>query len=267
MKFWKMQAAGNDFVVLDGNQIEIQDWNAFAKNICDRHFGVGADGVLICGKSEKADIRMHYYNSDGSRGEMCGNGIRCLSRFVYENKLVTKEHFWIETDAGLKEIRLQRKGEEIKSVRVDMGFAEGGELREESVVLEDGMKFSFFRVKVGVPHIVIFVEEFMSDSDLNRWGKELEEHSLFPAKTNVNFVQVKNSREIMIKTWERGAGRTLGCATGSCAVAFVAHRLHLVEEKVAFHTEGGFLEVSLEGDRIILHGGAQKTFQGEFYEK
>lgn len=265
MKFWKMEAAGNDFVIFDGKNLRIEDWNAFAKRLCDRHFGVGADGILYCEESTKADLRMHYYNSDGSRGEMCGNGIRCLSRYAYEMGIVTKEKFSIETDAGIKEIllSLDELGK-VNLVKVEMGKAQWEkEFQKESIIFEEGKEFLFYRTIVGVPHIIIFVEEFMDDVELNHWGAKLECHLSFPKKTNVNFIRKTGKQTVEIKTWERGAGRTLGCATGCSSAGAVMERLKMLEGRTEFQTEGGSVFVEVKDDFVTIYGKANLSFKGE----
>lgn len=264
MKFWKMEAAGNDFVIFDGRHRKIENINELAKKLCDRHFGVGADGILFCESSSIADIKMNYYNSDGSRGEMCGNGIRCLSRFIYENSIVEKKCMSIETDNGIKKIVLETQEEnQVSSVRVEMGKAEWEkEFQEERLELE-GKEFLFYRVIVGVPHIAILVENFMTDEEVNYWGSRLEKHPTFPRKTNVNFIKILNPEEVQIKTWERGAGRTLGCATGCSSCGVILKRLDKISEKAHFYTEGGDVFVEVRNDFVTIYGKANKVFVGD----
>ncbi len=264
MKFWKMEAAGNDFVIFDGREIEIKDINALAKKLCDRHFGVGADGILFCQESDTADIKMNYYNSDGSRGEMCGNGIRCLSRFIYENNIVDKRKMNIETDNGVKEVVLTVvENEHISQVKVEMGKAIWEKEFQKEILEIEGRSFDFYRVTVGVPHIAILVDEFMKDEELNYWGSLLEKHSSFPRKTNVNFIKVLNEKEVQIKTWERGAGRTLGCATGCSSCGVILQRLQKIKGEVHFYTEGGDVFVQTQDDFVTIYGKANLIFTGD----
>lgn len=264
MRFWKMEAAGNDFVIFDGRDAKITEINELAKKLCDRHFGIGADGILFCEASSIADIKMNYYNSDGSRGEMCGNGIRCLSRFIYEKKIVEKTAMTIETDSGIKEIVLTvDEKNQVSSVQVNMGRAEWEkEFQEERVEIE-GKEFVFYRVTVGVPHIAILVENFMGDEELNYWGSRLEKHSVFPKKTNVNFVKLLNTKEVQIKTWERGAGRTLGCATGCSSCGVILRRLQKISREAHFYTEGGDVFVEVNEDIVTIYGKANFIFAGD----
>ena len=275
MKFTKMQAAGNDFILVNGLEEQKDNWNEFAKKVCDRHFGIGADGLMFCSESKIADIRMHYYNSDGSRGEMCGNGIRCFSKFVYDNKIVDKKHFLVETDAGIKTINLEidEDGEAIY-LTVDM---EKVNFRADSItnitdsetvlnkkVVIDGREIILSSVLMGVPHTVVFVDDY-SNYDVNDLGRKIEMLDIFKNKTNVNFVKKIDEKTMEIKTWERGAGRTLGCGTGCCASASVAKKLGITNEsKILMKAEGGDVQVEIKEDySIIMAGKAERICIGE----
>jgi len=275
MKFTKMVAAGNDFVLFNGFNYSIENYGELAKKACDRHFSVGGDGIMVCEKSEVADIQMIYYNSDGSRGEMCGNGIRCFSKFVYDNKLVKNKTFTVETLAGIKTIWLETdEKDKVKSVKVNMGYPIFEpkkipvNIDKEKAVLEslkiDGKEIKFSSVLVGVPHTVIFVDD-INDIDVNEFGSKIEVHPMFPKKTNVNFIEVVDRKNINIYTWERGAGRTLGCGTGSCASVVMGNMLGKLDDSVNVKTEGGSLEVQLkENYEIFMKGGATTICIGEF---
>lgn len=271
-----MEAAGNDFVVFNGFKYSIENYEDLAIKSCDRHFSVGADGILICEKSDIADIKMVYYNSDGSRGEMCGNGIRCFSKYVYEEGLVDKKIFTVDTLAGVKTIWLKTDNNgKVETVKVNMGSPifrskdipvniNKDKIIEETLEI-DGEKIIFSSVLVGVPHTVIFVED-INTININGIGKKIEEHPIFPKKTNVNFIQVINKNKINIYTWERGAGRTLGCGTGSCASVVIGSLLGKLEKRVYVKTEGGELEVELgEQGEIFMKGGANRICNGIFY--
>lgn len=209
-----MEAAGNDFVVFNGFKYSIENYEDLAIKSCDRHFSVGADGILICEKSDIADIKMVYYNSDGSRGEMCGNGIRCFSKYVYEEGLVDKKIFTVDTLAGIKTIWLEiDNNDKAETVKVNMGSPifkakdipvniDKDKIIEETLKI-DGEEITFSSVLVGVPHTIIFVDDIQT-IDINGLGKEIEEHFIFPKKTNVNFIQIINKNKINIYTWERG---------------------------------------------------------------
>ena len=275
MEFTKMEAAGNDFVVFDGFKYKIKDYGQLALKACDRHFSVGADGILVCEASDVADIKMVYYNSDGSRGEMCGNGIRCFSKYVYEKGLVDKKIFTVETLAGIKTIWLETDSENrVKTVRVNMGkplFEAKDipvELDRERVIEEtmdiNGQKIVFSSLLVGVPHTVIFVDDINS-VDVNELGRKIEVHPMFPRKTNVNFIEVVDRENINIYTWERGAGRTLGCGTGSCASVVIGKLIGKLGSIVHVNTEGGRLDINLEKDwEIYMTGGANRICDGIF---
>lgn len=274
MKITKMQGAGNDMILINGIENKIQDYSSLALKVCDRHFGVGADGLEVCEKSNVADIKMLYYNSDGSRGEMCGNGIRCFAKYVYDNKIVDKDIFTVETLAGIKTIWLETENHNIKCIRVDMGkpifdpklipVAINKERILEEHINVDGQDVVFSSVLVGVPHTVIFVDD-IKKVDINELGRKLEKHPLFPKKMNVNFVEVVNRRKINIYTWERGAGRTLACGTGSCASVVIGNVLKRLDDCVEVNTEGGSVEIQIKDDyEIFLKGGAATICVGEF---
>lgn len=277
MEFTKMVAAGNDFVLFNGFKYSIDDYEELAKKACDRHFSVGGDGIMVCEKSEIADIKMIYYNSDGSRGEMCGNGIRCFSKFVYDNGLVKDKIFTVETLAGIKTIWLETdEQDKVKSVKVNMGYPIFDpdkipvNIDKEKVISEtiniDGKEMFFSTILVGVPHTIIFVDD-IDDIDVNELGRKIETHSMFPKKTNVNFIEVVDRKNINIYTWERGAGRTLGCGTGSCASVVMGNMLGKLDDVVNVKTEGGNLQVQLEANyEIYMKGGAQTICVGNFVD-
>ncbi len=272
MKFNKMQGAGNDFLLFDGVNNKYKNYSEMAKKLCDRRFGVGGDGIMIAEPSDVADIQMVYYNSDGTRGEMCGNGIRCFSKYVYDEGLLNKNPLLIETGDGIKEAKLKIKDGSVIEVEIYMGEPSLDPkkipvaLEKKEVINEEvdilGEKIIFSSVLVGVPHIVVICED-LENTDVNGLGYELEKHGLFPKKMNVNFIEVLDKKNIKIKTWERGAGRTLACGTGSCASVFLANKLELVENKVNVKTEGGNLKIELKKDGIYMTGEAKTTFKGE----
>lgn len=276
MKFSKMQAAGNDFILMNGMIEKSSNWNETAKKVCDRHFGIGADGLMFCEKSSKADIKMNYFNSDGSRGEMCGNGIRCFAKFVYDNEIVKENEFSVETDAGIKYIKLDiGVSGEIEYLKVNMekvdfrGKSVPCTIKKENILEEEivigNKKVIFSSVLMGVPHTTIFVENF-EEYDVNETGSLMEKADIFPEKTNVNFAKVTDDDTIMIKTWERGAGRTLGCGTGCCATAALAHKLGKIKkDKIKLLAEGGELFIEIGKDyEITMSGKAETICRGEF---
>ena len=276
MEFSKMQAAGNDFILMNGMKEKSENWNETAKKVCDRHFGIGADGLMFCEESSKADIKMNYYNSDGSRGEMCGNGIRCFAKFVYDSGIVKKDNFSVETDAGIKHIKLDIGATgEIEYLKVDMekinfrGKAIPCTIEKENVLEEEiivgNKKVIFSSVLMGVPHTTIFVNDF-EEYDVNEIGNLMEKNIIFPEKTNVNFAKIIADDTIEIKTWERGAGRTLGCGTGCCATAGIAHKLGKIKkDKIKLLAEGGEIFIEIGNDyEITMFGKAETICYGVF---
>lgn len=278
MKFFKMQAAGNDFILVNGFEYKNLHLSDTAKNVCDRHFGVGADGFITCSGSDIADIKMNFYNADGSRGGMCGNGIRCFSKFIYENGIVKKKSFSVETDTGIKFISLILENENVKYLVVDMGKVDFSpysipcNLDKKEVISEEieilGKKMKISSVLMGVPHTVIFVDSY-ENLDINLLGEKIEKNKLFPKGTNVNFVKIIDSNTMEIKTWERGVGRTLGCGTGCCSSASIAYKLNKINSnKVKMLAEGGEIFVEI-GDNyhIKMSGTAEIICSGEFLKQ
>lgn len=273
MKFYKMQGAGNDFILFDGINNSCSSLPSLAKKICDRKFGVGGDGIMIALPSKIADIKMVYYNSDGSLGEMCGNGIRCFSKFVYDTKLVTSSSILIETDAGIKRAELIiDENNIVQKIKIFMGNAiidpkkipvnieEENVINKKIIIDNNGITFS--TILVGVPHTIIICDN-LENINVNYLGNLIEKHPIFPKKTNVNFIEIVNKNKIKIKTWERGAGRTLACGTGSCASAFLTNYFNLTNSTVEVETEGGNILVELKNNDIYMTGSAEITFKGE----
>lgn len=273
MRFTKYQGAGNDFIIFDYRDIQGISYSNLAKKVCNRKFGIGADGILIAEKSEIGDIKMLYYNCDGSRGEMCGNGIRCFSKFIYDNKLINKTSFEIETLDGVKIIGLDFKEKTLENFIVDMGepnfrasdipvIWEKAYILNESILIDD-IEYKFSALRMGVPHAVIFIENIQA-INIDYLGEKIGKHKLFPEGSNVNFIEIENRRKINIFTWERGVGKTLGCGTGACSGVVVGERLGLLEPKVSVHSEGGSLEVEILNGRVIMSGGASLIASGEY---
>ncbi|QXM05569.1 diaminopimelate epimerase [Crassaminicella indica] len=274
MKFTKMHGAGNDFVLFNGLEQKIDDYGKLALQVCDRHFSVGGDGMMVVEKSNIADMKMIYFNSDGSQGEMCGNGIRCFAKFVYDNKILDKEIFTVETLAGIKTIWLDVEKDRVKSVKVNMGkpIFNAKDIpvayKEQRVIEKNieinGQKIIFSSVLVGVPHTVIFVDS-INDIDINELGRKIENHPIFPKKTNVNFVEINSRNSINVYTWERGAGRTLACGTGCCSSVVVGNVLNKLDKKVEVRAEGGIIEVEIKDEfEIFMKGTATTICVGEF---
>lgn len=272
MKFTKMQGAGNDFLLIDGFKNDLNEIVPKIKNLCDRKYGVGGDGIMVALPSETCDVKMFYYNSDGSQSEMCGNGLRCFSKFVFEKGIVNKENLKIETLAGVQLADLTTENGKVKQVEIEIGnpiFSpkeipvdiEGEDVfNKELEVFGEKVKFS--TIFLGVPHTVIFMNS-ENQYDINKFGREIEKHKLFPKKTNVNFIFVEDRKTIKIFTWERGAGRTLACGTGSCSAGLVSYKLGYTDKEAKIITEGGDLYIKVLENGVRLRGGAEITFEGE----
>lgn len=278
MEFWKMQGCGNDFILLDGRFDGRGDesYSSDAAKYCSRKFSIGADGFIVVKDSTIADISMVYYNADGSRGEMCGNGIRCFSKYVIENNIINKSKFTVETLNGVKEISAKIKDGVVLAVSVYMGegyynpeliplntnqYNKERFINETIKVLDKD--FAISSVLMGVPHTIIFVSDEMSVEDVKKYGEKIETHSLFPKKTNVNFVKVIDKDNIFVQTWERGCGYTFGCGTGMTAAAMIAYLLNKVNNKVNVSCAGGNVEITLTDSGAFMSGSAEKIYKGQ----
>ena len=259
MRFTKMHGVGNDFLIFDPGEVEGLDLAVLAWRACDRHFGVGADGILIPMPSEVADLEMIYLNSDGSLSEMCGNGIRCLARYARDYELIDGESLTIETGAGTKKILLFEDG----SSRVEMGPPE---ISPEVEV--NGFRFS--RVSMGNPHAVTFLESEgeVEDLDLEKVGPPVENDPTFPDKTNVEFICVLGDHALRMRIWERGAGETLASGSGSCAAAVAAIHHDLSKSPVDVRLDGGTVRIEWAGDDepVYMTGPAEYVCEGELLE-
>ncbi|ALU37511.1 Diaminopimelate epimerase [Clostridium ljungdahlii DSM 13528] len=271
MKFIKMQGTGNDFVVIDDRDNRfLGKEKELGLKLCNRHFGIGGDGILIVRQSEIAQIKMIIINSDGSYASMCGNGIRCFAKYVWEENLVKESPIKIETGDGIKEAFLNIENGKVKEVTIDMGTPSFDPKKipvnscDEVVKKElkiNEKTYSITSMFMGVPHTVIF-------GDLEKYdvkeGKAIEKYSIFPEGTNVNFCEVLNKDEIKIKTWERGAGPTLACGTGTCACAVASNKLGFTEGKVKAHVPGGILFIEVKDNKVFMTGPAEVSFKGEY---
>ncbi len=265
----KYHGAGNDFILLkDLSGVEnIED---FTRKVCHRRYGIGADGLMFPGDSMVADIFMTYYNSDGTRGDMCGNGLRCFCRFVRDIGLIQKDEFTVETSAGIMTVNLGENHVQVNIGKPCLNASQIPVISEKPVFIQESITvldktFTVSCVLMGVPHSVIEVEELHKE-DVLKYGPLLETASNFPAKTNVNFVKVVGENEIDIDTWERGAGNTLACGTGSCATVFLLNHLGRVGRQVQVNAPGGILQVTIgAGDILHLTGGAQLILEGIYY--
>ena len=256
MRFTKMQGCGNDFLVFDPGEVEEANLPDLARRACDRHFGVGADGILVPFASGIADLEMFYLNSDGSPSEMCGNGLRCLARYARDRGMVDGEALTVATGAGVKKILLFEDG----SSRVDMG-APGFDTQ-----VEVG-GFQFLRVSMGNPHAVAFLGSAAEVEvlDLPTVGPPIEEDAVFPERTNVEFGFARGTHDVRMRIWERGAGETLASGSGSCAVAVAAVAQGLAQSPVNVHLDGGVVEIEWpgEGEPTYMKGPAEYVCDGE----
>lgn len=272
MNFYKMQGAGNDFVFIEDFNYEITDECKLAQKLCDRHFGIGADGLVIVRKSDIANAKMVIINADGSRANMCGNAIRCFGKYVYEHKITDGTRFSVETGDGIKEIEIILEGDKVKYVRVYMGkpsyngkdipLNNINNLVEHEINIGDN-KYVITTVLLGVPHTVIFEKE--REYDVIVEGSKLEKLDLFPEGSNINFVKILDDTHIRVNTWERGAGATLACGTGCSASVVVAKRLALVnsQKEIFVKAPGGELVIEVLGDNVYMKGPAEVVFDGK----
>ena len=273
MKFWKLQGIGNDFIAIDGrdDNINSDDYGKLAKSVCHRKFSVGADGLLVVKNSNVADIEMVYYNSDGSRASMCGNGLRCFVKFVYDNNIVNKEKIDVDTLDGIKKIKINLKNKDIDTITVNMGQGsfkcsdipinsnEEIFINKEINVLDE--KFIVNCMHMGVPHTVIFVDD-MDMNKIHKYGPLIEKHEIFPEGTNVNFVKIIDEKNILVRTWERGCGYTLGCGTGITASVIISNYLKKVKDSVKVTSEGGSIIIDFIDNEAYMTGKAIKLCEG-----
>lgn len=308
MKFTKMHGIGNDYIYVDCTKEPLQNPEKVARAVSDRHFGIGGDGLILINPSDQADFEMAMYNADGSRAEMCGNGIRCVAKYVYDHALTDQTQITIETLAGIKSLELtvstdqpslmgnpaQEAGQgsasapgsgqgsasafsrgQVTQVKVDMGAPElvpakipvlvDGE-RAVSLPLEaEGKHYLMTCVSMGNPHCVIFLEEDVRNLDLEKIGPAFENHPLFPARINTEFVNVIDPQNLRMRVWERGTGETLACGTGACAVAVAAILNQKSSKEVTIHLLGGGLQIAWQGGDapVYMTGTATTVFEGE----
>ncbi|MEZ8221652.1 diaminopimelate epimerase [Candidatus Fervidibacteria bacterium JGI MDM2 JNZ-1-D12] len=277
--FVKMHGIGNDFVVigaLDDLPLPEEKLSEFARFVCDRHFGVGADGVIWILPSQVADFKMRIFNPDGSEAEMCGNGIRCAAKWFYDRDYAKGKAVQVETLAGIKTVWVQEENGKAVAVTVDMGepiFAPslvptslggGSEAIEVTLSVEGAGTYIVSAVSMGNPHCVVFVND-VDNFPVETIGPRIEHHPAFPKRTNVEFVQVLSRNEMKVRVWERGAGLTLACGTGACASLVIASRTGRTDRKAKVHLPGGTLTIEWRDDgRIYMTGPAVEVFRGEF---
>ena len=275
MKFTKMHGIGNDYVYINCFEEEMKDPVKIAPIISNRHFGVGSDGLILILPSKVADCKMRIFNADGSEAQMCGNGIRCVAKYVYDHKITQKNPLTVETLAGIKTIQLFTEDGKASNARVNMGkpklmrseipmLGKETQVIDEILTISKGISFRITCVSMGNPHCVIFVDNF-DKIDLPHYGAEIERHHSFPERINVHFVKVHSPKEVTMKTWERGSGITLACGTGASAVCVAGILNKKTERKILAHLPGGDLGLEwAEDGNVYMTGPATEVFTGEW---
>lgn len=270
MDFVKMHGLGNDFIIIDNRNNCIINPRDLAVKLCDRHFGIGADGILIVEESNFGDIKMNIINSDGSTAEMCGNGIRCFSKYVYERGIINKQNINIETLAGIMKAELQVENSKVINIRVNMGSPI---LDKKSIpcnceednlnyyIEVNGRRYNASTLLMGVPHTIVYVDR-IDKNEVVEVGKVIENLDIFPSKTNVNFVKVINRKKIEVRTWERGAGYTHACGTGTCASAVASFLLGKTNNMVEAMLYGGQLYIEYTDGNVFMTGPAEFICEG-----
>ncbi len=274
-----MQGLGNDYVYVNCFREKIADPSRLAVKISDRHFGVGSDGLILINPSDKADFEMEMYNADGSRGEMCGNGIRCVAKYVYDYGLTDQTSISVETLGGIKYLDLTVKDGKAVLVKVNMGKPElspekipvvsAGEKVVDEPIDVDGQNYRMTCVSMGNPHAVVYVDCDVRNLPLEEIGPKFENHERFPNRVNTEFVRVLDRRTVEMRVWERGSGETLACGTGACAVAVSCVLNGLTEDEVMVKLLGGDLQIKWdrEKDTVFMTGPAEVVFDGEWPEE
>ena len=273
MKFTKMHGLGNDYVYVNCFEEKIDNPPAVARFVSDRHFGIGSDGLIMINPSKTADFEMEMYNADGSRGEMCGNGIRCVAKYVYDYGLTDKTQISVETLGGIKYLDLTVEDGKVSLVKVDMGkpeleadlipiISEREQVIDEPIEV-DGKEYHMTGVSLGNPHAVIYVDD-VKGLDLEKIGPKFENHERFPKRINTEFVHCIDRQTVEMRVWERGSGETLACGTGACAVAVSSILNNLTDTQVTVKLLGGDLQIEWdrEKDRVFMTGPATVVFDG-----
>ncbi len=275
LQFTKMHGLGNDYVYMDAINQKIENRSELAKFVSDRHFGIGSDGLILICPSEKADFKMQMFNQDGSEAEMCGNGIRCVGKFVYDKGLTNKETITVETLAGIKTLVMTAKNGKIETARVDMGepilepekipvISNENPVKNLKLEAED-KEFIFTCVSMGNPHAVTFIKEDVNKFDICKYGAKLEVNKAFPKKANIEFINVIDDKTLKMRVWERGAGETLACGTGACAVTVSAILNGYTSREVTVQLLGGNLKIKWDekDNHVYMTGPATTVFEGK----
>ncbi len=276
IKFTKMHGTGNDYIYVDNRKEIIKKPEKLAIEMSDRHYGIGSDGLILIMKSKKADFRMRMFNSDGSEAEMCGNGIRCFGKYVYDHGLTDNKKITVETLAGIKELNMTVRNKTVSRVKVNMGepilrrdkipmIGDAGIVVNEALQLVDGTHFKITSVSMGNPHVIIFVED-LDHFPVEKYGPMIENHDLFPQRTNIEFVQKIDRNRVKQRTWERGSGETLACGTGASAVTVASVLTEQTERKLSISLLGGDLDLEWDegSNHVFLTGPAVEIFEGNW---
>ena len=273
MNFTKMQGIGNDYIYVNCFEEKVEDPSSLSIRLSDRHFGIGSDGIILIEPSSKADCRMDIYNADGSQAMMCGNGIRCVGKYVYDRGIVKKDVLKIDTMSGIKTLHLNIHSGEVISVTVDMGIPyfraseipalfSKDQIIDEPIIV-DSVEYRINCISMGNPHCVIFVKD-VNQIDIEKIGPKLECNKIFPNRSNIEFIQIMNKKEIAMRVWERGSGETWACGTGACAAAVACAVNNKTERQVKVHLKGGDLEIHWDEktNSIFMKGPAEFVFDG-----
>ncbi len=274
MKFTKMHGTGNDYIYVNGFEEKLENPSEAAVKLSDRRFGIGSDGLILILPSDVADCRMEMFNADGSIGKMCGNGIRCVAKYVYDRGLVKKDVLRVETRSGVKTLQLRVEDGKVASVRVNMGQPEldpekipvlfsKDRMVDEEVYTPSGNVWRVTCVSMGNPHAVIFVDD-VEGVNLPAIGPEMEKHAMFPERANIEFAQVTGPHEVQMRVWERGSGETLACGTGACACAVASVLTGKTDRDVTVHLRGGDLHIFWDPDTddVYMEGPAAFVYDG-----
>lgn len=274
MEFTKMQGCGNDYVYVNGFENKIDNPNKLSEIVSDRHFGIGSDGLIVINPSEKADFKMSMYNADGSEGKMCGNGIRCVAKYVYDNKMTDKTTITVETLSGIKTLELNVKNDKVETVKVNMGtpillpkdvpvVSDKDKVVDEPIVIDD-KEYRITCVSMGNPHAITFIEN-TDDLEIETIGPKFENNPIFPDRVNTEFIQVLDRNTVKMRVWERGSGETFACGTGACATVVACVLNGLTDNKVTVKLLGGdlFIEYNREENTVYMTGPAKVSFTGK----
>lgn len=274
VSFEKLHGIGNDFIIIDDRANTYDVYNDIARKMCDRRFGIGADGFMVVKNSDVADIQMLFFNADGSQAPMCGNGIRCFSKYVCDHSIIQIDKFSVETLGGIMKPEIFKdEAGEVEFVKVNLGKPMTKaklipvETTEEIFINQDididGQKFKISAVQIGSIHAVVFVDN-TENFDLDYYGPKIETHKFFPEKINVNFCEIESDEKLKVITWERGVGQTLACGTGAASCAYFANQLHNTMTSVSVELLGGTVNIEFVENEVYMTGPAEFICSGEY---